>query len=176
MPFTPFHTGPGLAVKALTGRHLSLMVFGFAQVAMDIEPLVRIMRGDAVLHGLTHTYLGATLIALASAVLGRPVCQFLLDRWKPDFASDLWNGLRGPPRIAWRAALCGAFVGTYSHVLLDSLMHSDMAPLAPLSALNGALHAISVENLHLACALSALLGGSLMLLAFFCRRRAASGL
>ena len=59
MPFTPFHMGPGLAIKAVSGRYLSLMVFGFSQVAMDIEPLVRMIRGDAVLHGFTHTYLGA---------------------------------------------------------------------------------------------------------------------
>jgi hypothetical protein len=48
MPFTPFHMGPGLAVKAVFGRYFSLMVFGFSQVAIDIEPLVRIIRGDAV--------------------------------------------------------------------------------------------------------------------------------
>jgi hypothetical protein len=80
--------GPGLVLKALAGRHFSLMVFGFSQVAIDIEPLVRIIRGDAVLHGFTHTYLGATLIALVSALVGRPVCQFLLRYWDPDPSSS----------------------------------------------------------------------------------------
>lgn len=79
MPFTPLHMGPGLAVKAVCGRYFSLMVFGFSQVAMDIEPLVRIIRGDAVLHGFTHTCLGATLIAPVSIFVGRPVCQVLLN-------------------------------------------------------------------------------------------------
>ena len=45
--------GPGLAIKAVTGRHLSLLVFGVSQVVIDVEPLVRIIRGDAVLHGFT---------------------------------------------------------------------------------------------------------------------------
>src|SRR5205807_4798279 len=89
MPFTLFHMGPGLAVKAVCGRHFSLTVFGFSQVAMDIEPLVRILRGDHILHGWTHTYAGATLIALVSLLVGRPVCRcspkgihriFLLDQ------------------------------------------------------------------------------------------------
>jgi len=71
MPFTPFHMGPGLAVKAVTGRYFSLTVFGFCQVAIDIEPLVRMIRGDIVIHGFTHTYLGATLIAFVSVVAGR---------------------------------------------------------------------------------------------------------
>lgn len=44
------------------------------QVAMDIEPVIR-MRDDVVLHGFVHTYLGATLIGLVSAVAGRPICQ-----------------------------------------------------------------------------------------------------
>lgn len=83
MPFTPFHMGPGLAVKAESGRHFSLMVFGFSQVMIDIEPLVRIIRGDAMVHGFTHTYLGATLIAVLSVVVGRPVCQFFLNYWAP---------------------------------------------------------------------------------------------
>ena len=75
MPVTPFHMGPGVAIKAVAGPYFSLMVFGFSQAAMDIESLVRIIRGDAVLHGLTHTYLGATLIGLASAVVGRPIAS-----------------------------------------------------------------------------------------------------
>jgi hypothetical protein len=46
VPFTPFHMGPGLAIKAVTGRHLSLLVFGVSQVVIDVEPLVRIIRGS----------------------------------------------------------------------------------------------------------------------------------
>lgn len=30
MPITPFHMGPGLLVKAVGGRHVSLTVFGFS--------------------------------------------------------------------------------------------------------------------------------------------------
>ena len=44
MPFTPFHMGAGLALKAVAGRHFSVLTFGIAQVAMDIEPLVGMLR------------------------------------------------------------------------------------------------------------------------------------
>jgi hypothetical protein len=131
MPFTPFHMGPGLAVKAVCGHYFSLMVFGFSQVAIDIEPLVRMIRGDVVLHGLTHTYLGATVIAVLSVVVGRPVCQFLLNYWPPDPYSPFLNWLRGPKVISWPASIAGAFVGTYSHIFLDSVMHSDMQRSRP---------------------------------------------
>lgn len=172
MPFTPFHMGPGLAIKALSGRHFSLMVFGFSQVAIDIEPLVRIIRGDALLHGLTHTYVGASLIALVSVIVGRPVCQFFLSHWSPDRSSAFWTWLRGPRVISWPAAITGAFAGTYSHVFLDSIMHSDMQPLAPLSEARGLLHVISVGGLHLLCVLGGVLGALLMLAVFLVGRRA----
>jgi len=96
MPVTPFHMGPGVAIKAVAGRYFGLMVFGFSQLAMDIEPLVRIIRGDGMLHTFTHTYLGATLIGLVSAVVGRPICQSLLNYWTPDPYSPFMNWLRGP--------------------------------------------------------------------------------
>lgn len=172
MPFTPFHMGPGLAIKAVCGRYFSLMVFGFSQVAIDIEPLVRIIRGDAVLHGFTHTYLGASLIGLVSVVVGRPVCQFLLNYWRLDPDSPFMNWLRGPKVISWRATIVGAFVGTYSHVFLDSIMHSDMQPLAPVSKANGLLHVISVDELHVLCVLSGALGALLLFALFLVRRGA----
>lgn len=158
MPFTPLHMGPALAIKAVTGRYLSLMVFGFSQVAMDVEPLLRILRGDTILHGYTHTYLGATLIAVASAVIGRPMCAFLLQHWKPDRHSLLLDWMNAPATIGWPAAFAGAFAGVYSHVFLDSIMHSDMRPLAPASQANALLHVISIDALHLACLASAVIG------------------
>jgi len=172
MPVTPFHMGPGVAIKAVAGRYFSLMVFGFSQVAMDVEPLVRIIRGDAVLHGFTHAYLGATLIGLVSAVVGRPICQLFLNHWTPGPSSPFMNWLRGPKLISWPAAIAGAFVGTYSHVLLDSIMHSDMQPLAPLSEVNGLRHGISVGALHLLCVLCGVCGALLMFAMFFVRRGA----
>lgn len=159
MPFTPFHMGPGLAIKAVGGRHVSLTVFGFSQVAMDIEPLVRILRGDGMLHGVTHTYAGAAVIALASVLLGRPICQRLLDYyWQPAVSSPFQRWLRGPQRISWSAAVAGALLGTFSHVVLDSIMHADLQPFAPFSAANGLLRLVSVDALHLGCFTAGLLG------------------
>ncbi len=151
MPFTPFHMGPGCAVKAVLGRHFSLTVFGFAQVVTDVEPLVRMLRGDAVKHGVTHTYLGATVIGTVSLFVGRPVCQWLLGYW-PAGASPFLDWLRGPQQISWTAAATGAFVGTYSHIFLDSFMHADMQPLWPFAEGNRLLLAVSMEGLHLFCA------------------------
>ena len=171
MPFTPFHMGPGLAVKAVGRRHFSLMVFGFNQIAMDIEPLVHMIRGDDVLHGFSHTYLGATFIAIVSIFAGRPVCQHLLKRWILDGDEQASQWLRGPQIISWPAAVTGAFVGSYSHVFLDSIMHADMRPLAPFSNANALLHVIPVGTLHLFCIASGIVGGIVVLLISFFQRK-----
>jgi hypothetical protein len=146
-------------VKAVLGRHFSLAVFGFAQVAMDVEPLVRLLRHDPVVHGPSHTYLGAMALAAVTLLVGRPVCQRLLDHWVPDGSAGFMDWLRGPRRISWTAALSGSLVGTYSHVLLDSIMHADMQPFWPFAAGNDLLGVLSVRSLHLLCLVSGAAGG-----------------
>jgi hypothetical protein len=163
MPFTPLHMGPGALVKAAAGRHFSLTMFGLSQVAIDLEPLVRILRGDGVLHGFSHTYVGATLIAAVCVAAGRPVCQWLLDRGWPESSLPFLHWLRGPAVITWPSAMAGAFVGTWSHVFLDSIMHGDIEPLFPFSRSNSLQLVISIETLHLLC----LLAGALALLLLY---------
>ncbi len=158
MPFTPFHFGPGLALKALAGERFSFIAFGMAQVAMDLEPLVGIFSDALILHGPSHTYLGATGIALAAgvgtALLGRP----LLRRWNFELGSIGFARLAAGESSAAAPVALGAFLGTYSHVALDSIMHADMKPWAPWSHANGLLGIVSLETLHAACGLSAALG------------------
>jgi hypothetical protein len=159
MPFTPLHLGPGCVAKAVLGRHFSLAVFAFAQVAMDLEVLVRILRKDDVRHGLTHTYPGAAVLGLFSLFVGRPVCRRLLSYWPATPNRPFLTWLRGDPTIPWPAAIAGAFIGTFSHVLLDSVMHADMCPLIPFTDRNALLWAVSLEALHLLCLVTAALGG-----------------
>jgi hypothetical protein len=67
---TPSH-GPGIAVKALLQGSFSLMVFGWAQIVMDLQPLFVLITGDGHLHGFSHTYGGAILLAIFSVLSGK---------------------------------------------------------------------------------------------------------
>jgi hypothetical protein len=158
MPFTPFHMGPGAMIKAIFGKYFSLMVFGFAQVTIDIEPLVRLLRGDNTVHGLSHTYLGAILIGMFSLVVGKIFCEKLLCAWNmiTRFKYLLWLNLS--PRISWFSATSGAFVGTFSHVFLDSLIHSDVYPFSPFSASNDLLYIMPTGWVYLLCLLLGIVG------------------
>lgn len=161
MPVTPFHLGPGAAFKAIGGRHFSFMVFGGAQVLMDLEPLVRIYLGTPVLHGYSHTLLGALAIGVVATLTGKPISAFVLSRYAiPHYP------------LTWTAAAVGAFVGTFSHVLLDALMHPDMHPWWPLAQENEWLGVIPVGWLHAGCVALGVLGGLGVALRFGRHRRA----
>jgi membrane-bound metal-dependent hydrolase YbcI (DUF457 family) len=151
MPFTPFHMGPGILIKALLQGSFSLMVFGWAQIVMDIQPLFVLITGDGHLHGFSHTYIGATLLAIFSALSGKYLSEIGL---KILGLADKTNAVN----IAWWVAFVSAFIGTYSHVAIDSIMHSDVEPFYPLSQANKLLGLITMGELHQFCVLSALVG------------------
>jgi len=155
MPFTPFHLGPGALFKALGWRHFSFMVFGGAQLLMDIEPLVGILRGSAVLHGYTHTLLGALVIGTIAGLIGRPVSLFFLR-------------LHSVPHhpFTWTASFAGAYVGTFSHIGLDALMHADMNPWWPFVPGNPMLGSVALGWLHLGCLIAGVLGCILIAIRF----------
>lgn len=153
MPFTPFHVGPGIAIKALLQGSFSLMVFGWAQIIMDIQPLVVMITGEGHLHGFSHTYVGASLLALFSALSGK-------------YLSEIGLFLIGLNRqwqinISWWVTFLSAFIGTYSHVFLDSIMHADIEPFYPFSKSNALLYTLSTSTLHTLCIASGLLGSLL---------------
>lgn len=175
MPFTPFHMGPGLAIKAIGRERFSLTVFGFAQVAIDIEPLVRILRGEHALHGITHTYAGALLIGVFALFAGRFACQWLLRLWNAAIRDSHLAPLQLKPDIPWPAAASGALLGTFSHVLVDSIMHPDMRPFAPFVATNRLLDSLSVAGLHMLCILLGIGGAVALLATALWRRRSATG-
>jgi hypothetical protein len=171
MPFTPFHMGPGLAIKAVAGRHFSLLAFGVAQVAMDIEPLVGMISGADVLHGASHTYLAAVPIAAASALVTPLLCRRVLRGWNRELAAHDKAWLIEGDDFRWPALVAGALAGTISHVALDSLMHHDIRPLAPFSVSNALLAAVPLGTLHVACVVAGFAGAALWLATRWFRRQ-----
>jgi membrane-bound metal-dependent hydrolase YbcI (DUF457 family) len=154
VPITPFHFGPGAAIHAVAPRHVSFLAFCAANVLIDVEPGYYMLTAQYPLHRFFHTYVGATLVAVASValVLG---------------ARAIASPLRIPDFFEWRSLKVsqvgiGAVIGVYSHVALDSLMHADIRPFAPFSQANPLYHLISMGTLHLSCVVGG--AGGLLLL------------
>jgi len=154
MPFTPFHFGPGLALKGLMPRHISLSMFALANVVMDLEPLYRMWRIEFPVHGASHTLAGALTIAAGVALIGKPLMTLgwrQLERWR------LFDEAT-PFRLTCAQTWISVLLGTGTHLLLDAVMHADMQPFAPLTSANPLLHTGWILHLHLTCLLSAMFG------------------
>ncbi len=153
MPFTPFHMGAAVLLKPLAPTRFSVLVFGVSQVAIDLEPLVRILRRDEVLHGWTHTLLGALALgAVAAGVAHAPVNWWIALLRRREAPATFTAPL------GWRVAFASAWIGTGTHLLFDGIMHADMMPFAPLTAANPLLGAIGMGSLHLGLLAAGLLG------------------
>lgn len=163
MPFTPVHMGPGILVKAVLPSSFSLMVFGWTQIVMDIQPLITMIIGHGHIHGFTHTYLGAALITAFSAVTGKYLSQFGL--------KILEIKTLNAESIPWRVCFLSACIGSFSHVLLDSIMHSDVQPFYPFDLTNSMQGIISVWMLHKVCLYAGLVGGVVYYLIVACRKQ-----
>ena len=154
MPFTPFHFGPGALVHSAAPKYVSFLAFCGANVLVDVEPLYFMLTHQYPIHRFFHTYVGATIaagIVVGLFVLVRRVAPRLLD-------------LFGLHNLSVRAVALGAVAGTYSHVVLDSLMHADMQPFAPFSDANPLLGAVFLNTLHGFCVLAGLVGGVVLAL------------
>ena len=171
MPITPLHFGPAAAAKAVTPKYFSFAVFGFTQLVIDMEPAYYMAQGLWPIHRFFHTYLGVTLVALFAVVVGKPISELLIRWWNRRLSSRQRDWLGIQEGIPMTAAVSGALFGAYSHVLLDSVMHTDLRPFAPWSNSNGLLHLISNGQLNLLCAGLGVIGGILFLSMLLRRKR-----
>jgi len=148
MPFTPFHLGPGIAVKAMLQRRFSIVVFSWSQIIIDLQPLYVILTGHGKYHGYSHTYLGATLLTLVATVIGK-------------YLGELGFRLVGKPEylpIRWPVAFVSAFIGCFSHVFIDSVTHKDVSPFAPFSYINRLPGIISNKTMMILCVIIGIIG------------------
>ena len=131
MPFTPLHLGPALFFGMVLLRYIDLPTFLVANVIVDVEPLVILTLGlhrtDSLglpLHGLLHTFLGGTFVALLLALVMRRMRGYLEPLMRLVGLEQVSS-----PRSVYAAALSGV----YMHILLDSLLYVDIRPFYPSS-------------------------------------------
>jgi membrane-bound metal-dependent hydrolase YbcI (DUF457 family) len=156
VPFTPIHFGPGLLLKSAAPRHISLAAFATTQVAVDLEPLYFMMRGEYPVHRALHTVWGGGAVGLAVGLSLWVIARSRSAGFPPAAHAEVG---RAP-------ALLGGLIGGVSHVLLDSFMHRDVQALRPLAETQWVLDPAGVAALHVGCVLAGVLGAA----ALFVRR------
>ena len=163
MPITPLHFGPGTVLKVIAGQYISLTVFSFSQITMDIEVIVRLMRGAESLHGFSNTIIGATVLLIPTILVGRPVCTAFLRWWNRNLSPAQAKLMSVNSSITWKAAWIGGILGLYSHWFLDAMMHVAAQPFWPLSSSNLFVTWLSISNVNALCIWSLIIGGALLL-------------
>ena len=131
-------------------KRVSFLAFCVSNVLIDLEPLYFMLTQRFPLHRFFHTYVGATLVAMATVVLFVVARRLAPSLSLPNIFH--WQDLRVMP------VGVGAMIGVYSHIALDSLMHADIRPLAPFSDANPLLHAVSLGALHASCVAAGAVG------------------
>ena len=150
--------GAALIVKPGLNQNFSVITFGIAQVAMDIEPAIGMLTGADVLHGPTHTILGALVIACLVMLIAPSICGYLLTKRNKEFIHYKLPWLVHSETVSTTAVFAGAFFGTLSHVALDSLIHHDIQPLFPFSKANPLMNLITHDGVYQLCAIASILG------------------
>ncbi len=124
MPFTPYHFGPALLIGALLFPFIDFPTMMIASVILDLEPLsVIIFNLQLPLHAFFHTYVGATIVAIILSIGIYPFRKYL-NRFVALF------GLK--QESSFQHIIPASFIGTYSHVFLDSFLYVEMNPFFPI--------------------------------------------
>lgn len=127
------------------------MVFGWTQIIMDVQPLLVMLTGEGHLHGFSHTYIGAVLLGAFAALSSKHLSALGLVVLRI-------NSNIQP--IAWWVVILSAYIGAFSHVAIDSVMHSDLEPFSPFNTEKPLLGIVSIDSLHKLCLYSGLAGAA----------------
>src|SRR3989338_227424 len=152
MPFTPFHFGPGIFIKSIFTKKFSLTVFIITQIVIDTEVLWNLFFGDERLHTFFHAYLGSSVAIFIVFFMAKLAQTLKLFSCKSS------------------AIIFSAAIGAWSHVFLDSLMHSDITPWYPWTSQNFMLNQISLSSLHMGCLIAGGIGIAIWFLALSTKR------
>ena len=135
MPITPFHIIAGFAVKSIFNKHFSWSIFALTNIIIDVEVIYYILTIGEASHKFFHTLIGSSIVALSCAIIGIPICERLLKSWNKNLQNEKslekLKWLSTDTNITIFSSFTGAFVGAYSHIILDSLMHFDVKPFEP---------------------------------------------
>ncbi len=158
MPFTPYHFGPAALLGAVLFPFLDISALFLASVVLDLEPLIILMFNlGPYLHGPFHSYLGATIVALAVSIIVWSLRTHL------ESFLTMFN-LR--QKSSYIVILLSSLLGTYSHVFLDSFLYSEMNPFLPFLG-NPFLGLISSAVIYQFCVVGGVIGLLVYVLRFF---------
>ena len=162
MPFTPIHLGIAVPVKAISKKKFNFLIFAWAQVVMDLQPLIVILTHRGQTHGISHTLIGAIVLGLVTSVSGKYALELAAKfvNW-PYLESGI---------LSWKVVFISAYFGTLSHLLLDVLIYPDVELLWPFVEGNPLMFGFLPSEVIGFCFVCALVGGLIWLVQWAARK------
>tara|TARA_B100001093_G_C26709166_1_gene962641 strand:+ start:278 stop:790 length:513 start_codon:yes stop_codon:yes gene_type:complete len=155
MPLTPYHIVAGVAAKSIKPKQFSWTIFVLANISIDTEGVYYLITTGSAAHKIFHTWFAATIIAILCATFGKYLCEFGLRIWNNLILNEKYfpsfKRVRSSSEINQTTAWYSAFIGAYSHIILDSFVALDMKPYFPFSDTNHLLGLISLQNIQYLC-------------------------
>ncbi|MFQ6136681.1 MAG: DUF4184 family protein [Candidatus Hydrothermarchaeales archaeon] len=147
MPFTLFHLGPALVIGLLANDHLDLPALLISTVFIDVEPLLNMLRSSPIWHGFLHSFFGATVFGVFTAIILLPF---------KERSYEVMRMFKLEQHSSLKKMLFGSLIGVYTHVSLDSFLYWDIKPFYP-SPENPFYGRASFSTLYLLCMASFIL-------------------
>lgn len=150
MPFTPFHLGPALLLGILLYRWVDLPTLLVSSVIIDVRATLVVFGPlNPPIHGILTTFIGGTVIALLLAAITISL---------PDSVDRLLDYGRLTSQSSRGSVFAGGILGTYSHVILDSMLYTDAHPLYPLAANPFFIDGVKFIPVYAGCTLTGVVG------------------
>jgi membrane-bound metal-dependent hydrolase YbcI (DUF457 family) len=124
VPFTPFHFAPSLWLGFGFYKKIYVPAILIGCIIIDIEPILVILFNlNYPLHGYLHTYLAALVMGVVTCL----ICIIFRS-----FITSIMNSffLHQESNLSFIAL--GSFIGTFSHIFLDSFLYFEMHPFFPI--------------------------------------------
>jgi len=156
MPFTPFHFGPALFIYGLF-VFLDPLAVIYGAILVDIEPaLGMFLRLNYPLHGYIHSIVG--ILLLLPIVFA---ATFITRRLLPDLDRLFTSKTR---KFPYALTIASALIGSFSHIILDSILYLEMNLAWPLPYWNPLFDALSSFTVYQLCWITLIVAIPLILL------------
>ncbi|MFW9995611.1 MAG: hypothetical protein ACFFD4_26470 [Candidatus Odinarchaeota archaeon] len=154
MPFTPFHFGIALLIFAVF-PFLDPVALFIGAVIPDTEGILAmfVFRGAGLpLHGVLHSFLAATVLGIVTGLVSYLLLRFAVEQKLLPFKMT----------VTVERSVFSGLLGTFSHILLDVPLYSEMDPFLPLTG-NPLYGIVPFSVPYAVCILGAVLGTLLIL-------------
>jgi len=161
MPFTPFHWGVSVLFQTLF-IFLDPVALFIGSIAPDIEGITAlfILPGLGLpLHGTLHSFFGATILGLITGISSWASFKHFIPRILEITSTDL-----SLPQYSLKTSILSAFIGTYSHIILDSPLYGEMELFFPFKLGNPWYNIVPGNLVYFFCVFSFFLGISIFIL------------